>query len=295
MGGHDEGKNEKLKKFQYSWHPRPLKNFFRHHKTRQLIMLHITRDESRRQTFWEVEDSGATIKEWETITLWTLGTSTKIWEDLILEAKSEFLKTAEGKTMIYRYRNKGNLWTPHGGKPKDIRPWKTIVTQNNIKENILNDIKLFMDSEKEYKNRGTPYRRGYLLHGPPGTGKSSLVYALAGKLDVSLCVLTLSDKEMSDEEFMNRLAAVPKNSIILLEDIDVAIPSEKRRSELEVQKRRQEQQGQYNNYSGSLTMSGILNGIDGVTTADSQILIMTTNHKENLDSALIRAGRYEIK
>ena len=250
MGEVDEAKNEKLKKFEYSWHPRPSKNFFRHHKTGQWIMFHITRDESQRQTVREVEDSGATIKEWETITLWTTGTSTKIWEDLISEAKSEFLKTAEGKTNIYRYRKRGNLWTPHGGKPKDIRPWNTIITQNNIKENILNDIKLFMDSEKEYKTRGVPYRRGYLLHGPPGTGKSSLVYALAGKLEVTLCVLTLSDREMSDEEFMDRLAAVPKNSIILLEDIDVAIPSEKRRSELEVQRRRQEQQGHYNTYSG---------------------------------------------
>ena len=96
---------------------------------------------------------------------------------------------------------------------------------------------------------------------------------------------------MNDDDFLNRLAAVPKNSIVLLEDIDVAIPSEKRRSELEVQRRRSEQQGHYNPYSGSLTMSGVLNGIDGVTTSDSQILIMTTNHKENLDPALIRPGR----
>ena len=255
-------------------------------------MLDISRDETNRHTEWVFDTSGGSRKEWETVTLWAFGTSNKIWEDLMSEAKSEFSKTTEGKTIIYRYSKEGRLWKTHGGKPKDIRPWKTIVTQNNIKENILNDIKQFKDSRKEYKVRGIPYRRGYLLHGPPGTGKSSLVYALVGKLDVSLCVLTLSDKDMNDEEFLNRLASVLKNSIILLEDIDVAIPSEKRRSELEVQRRRREQQGQYDQYSGSLTMSGVLNGIDGVTTADSQIIIMTTNHKENLDPALIRPGRY---
>ena len=90
---------------------------------------------------------------------------------------------------------------------------------------------------------------------------------------------------------MNRLAAAPRDSLILVEDIDVALPSERRKTELEVQKRRKEQDGNYNHYLGSLTMSGVLNGIDGVTTADSQILIMTTNHKENLDPALIRPGR----
>ena len=90
---------------------------------------------------------------------------------------------------------------------------------------------------------------------------------------------------------MNRLAAAPRDSLILVEDIDVALPSEKRKTELEVKKRRQEQEGHYNPYSGSITMSGVLNSIDGVSTADSQILIMTTNHKENLDPALIRPGR----
>ena len=153
-------------------------------------MLDISKDETNRQTVWQEDKSGATEKEWETLTLWTFGTSNKIWEDLISEAKAEFSKTTEGKTVIYRYFKQGNLWKPHGGKPKDIRPWKTIVTQNNIKENILNDINEFKDSRQEYKTRGTPYRRGYLLHGPPGTGKSSLVYGLAGQLDVSLCVLT---------------------------------------------------------------------------------------------------------
>ena len=63
------------------------------------------------------------------------------------------------------------------------------------------------------------------------------------------------------------------------------------KTELEVQKRRKEQEGNYNPYSGSITMSGVLNSIDGVATANSQILIMTTNHKENLDPALIRPGR----
>ena len=79
-----------------------------------------------------------------------------------------------------------------------------------------------------------------IIQGPPGTGKSSLVYCLAGKLNVNLCILTLSERDLGDDELMNRLAAAPKNSIVLLEDIDVAIPSQKRRHDLEAQTRRKE-------------------------------------------------------
>ena len=175
-----------------------------------------------------------------------------------------------------------------------VRPWKTIVTQNNIKDSILHDIEKFRSSSKEYQALGIPYRRGYLLHGPPGTGKSSLVYCLAGKLNVNLCILTLSERDLGDDELMNRLAAAPKNSIVLLEDIDVAIPSQKRRHDLEAQTLRKEDKYKDNDTMGYgyLTTSGILNALDGVATVDSQIIVMTTNHKENLDPALIRPGRY---
>ena len=96
---------------------------------------------------------------------------------------------------------------------------------------------------------------------------------------------------MSDDDFMKRLAAVPKNSIVLIEDIDVALPSQKRKRELEVKMRHVEEEGKQYGFSSTLTMSGVLNGIDGVGTVDSQILIMTTNHKNNLDPALLRHGR----
>ena len=287
----EQQEDEKLKKLDFDWWPRPLTSYFWHHKINKFILFQLKKDEQNYQRFWDPDNSGAQFKEYESLTFWTFGTSTKIWEDLILEAKAEFSKKTEEKTIIYRWSKRKNMWSIHGGNPKDIRPWNTIITQDNIKEDIRNDIRKFKDSETEYKKLGIPYRRGYLLHGPPGTGKSSLVYGVAGQLKASICVLTLSDRDMSDDELMNRLSAAPRDSIILLEDIDVALPSEKRKTELDVQKRRKEQEGHYSSYSGSITMSGVLNSIDGVATADSQILIMTTNHKENLDPALIRPGR----
>jgi len=67
---------------------------------------------------------------------------------------------------------------------------------------------------------GIPYRRGYLLFGPPGCGKTSLILALAGEMKYSLCVMSLNDIKMSDDLLIQLMGEVPSKSFVLLEDID---------------------------------------------------------------------------
>lgn len=69
---------------------------------------------------------------------------------------------------------------------------------------------------------GIPYRRGYLLHGPPGSGKTSFIQALAGKLSYNICVLNLSQRGLMDDKLTHLLMNTPERSIILLEDVDAA-------------------------------------------------------------------------
>jgi chaperone BCS1 len=69
---------------------------------------------------------------------------------------------------------------------------------------------------------GIPYRRGYLLHGPPGSGKSSFIQALAGSLGYNICVLNISERGLTDDRLNYLLAHVPERSFVLLEDIDAA-------------------------------------------------------------------------
>ena len=94
-----------------------------------------------------------------------------------------------------------------------------------VGERIVGDVQEFVRSVSWYRDRGIPYRRGYLLHGPPGCGKTSFITALAGQLEYSICVLNLSDRSMNDDRLQHRLADAPDNSIILLEDVDAAFVS----------------------------------------------------------------------
>lgn len=125
----------------------------------------------------------------------------------------------------------------------------------------------------------------YLLHGPPGCGKSSYITALAGELGFSICLLNLSERGLSDDRLNYLLNVVPERSIILLEDIDAAFVS------------REDTAAQKAAYEGlnRVTFSGLLNCLDGVASTEARIVFMTTNYPERLDPALIRPGRVDFK
>ncbi|KAJ2705067.1 Complex III assembly protein translocase and chaperone, partial [Coemansia spiralis] len=134
-----------------------------------------------------------------------------------------------------------------------------------------------------YDDRGIPYRRGYLLHGPPGSGKTSFIQALAGELGYNICILNLSERGLTDDRLGHLLTVAPERSLLLLEDIDAAFGRARQLSE-------------HAAYQQSMvTFSGLLNALDGVASSDERIIFMTTNHIERLDPALIRPGRVDVK
>ena len=99
------------------------------------------------------------------------------------------------------------------------------------------------------------------------------------------CVLNLSDRGLSDDRLNYLLSIAPQQSIILLEDIDAAFVS------------REDHPGMKTAYDGlsRLSLSGLLNALDGVASTEARILFMTTNYLERLDPALIRPGRVDYK
>ncbi|XP_029789693.1 mitochondrial chaperone BCS1 isoform X2 [Suricata suricatta] len=157
--------------------------------------------------------------------------------------------------------------------------------EQGLANRIVRDIREFIDNPKWYTDRGIPYRRGYLLYGPPGCGKSSFITALAGELEHSICLLSLTDSSLSDDRLNHLLSVAPQQSLVLLEDVDAAFLSRDLAAENPVK-----YQG-----LGRLTFSGLLNALDGVASTEARIVFMTTNHVDRLDPALIRPGRVDMK
>jgi SpoVK/Ycf46/Vps4 family AAA+-type ATPase len=165
-------------------------------------------------------------------------------------------------------------------------------------ERLVNDAKHFMRSEKWYCERGIPYRRGYLLYGIPGSGKTSFITALAGELRLNIYVINLGSQTMKDELLMELLAEAPDRCIILIEDIDVALwevsspssASSMGSSELDASSSNEPKPS-----TSRVTFAGLLNALDGVAAQEGRLLFLTTNHPEKLNEALIRPGRVDVK
>ncbi|MFH4975227.1 hypothetical protein AB6A40_001936 [Gnathostoma spinigerum] len=218
----------------------------------------------------------------ETVTLTTLGSDVQFLKDLLSHATSEAL--AGVQTGLVVYQAVGPEWRRFG-IPRRKRPLFSVVLADGVAEKIIKDFSEFCCSGSWYLERGVPYRRGYLFYGPPGSGKSSFIAALASHFGYSICMLSLSERTLDDDRLNHLLNTSPMNSIILLEDIDAAFGS------------RVDPVQNSKAYEGltRVTFSGLLNAVDGVACAEERILFMTTNHVDRLDPALIRPGRVDFK
>ncbi|CCU75394.1 putative mitochondrial chaperone BCS1 [Blumeria hordei DH14] len=214
----------------------------------------------------------------ETITLTTLYAHRHIFEDIFSEAHKLQQLEQHGKTMMLVPR--GMDWVPFG-PPRRKRPLDSVILDQGLKMKILSDVREFLDCQQWYVNRGIPYRRGYLLYGLPGSGKSSFIQALAGEIDFNIAMINLSTKGITDDKLSDLLSRIPPKTILLLEDSDAAFIN-----------RRQVESDGYNGQT--VTFSGLLNALDGITAGEERITFLTTNHIDRLDQALIRPGRVDM-
>ncbi|KAF8503314.1 mitochondrial chaperone BCS1 [Russula emetica] len=214
---------------------------------------------------------------WETVTLTTLSRDRGLFAPLLAEARDSALRGQEGRLVVHTAW--GTEWRPFG-LPRRKRPLHSVVLAPGIAEKIIDDVRAFLERREWYADRGIPYRRGYLLHGPPGSGKSSFIQALAGSLSYDICLLNLSERGLTDDKLNYLLSNAPERSFILIEDVDAAFNKRVQTSE--------------DGYQSSVTFSGFLNALDGVASGEERIIFLTTNHFDRLDPALIRPGRVDL-
>jgi chaperone BCS1 len=180
----------------------------------------------------------------------------------------------------------GNPWTL--STPKLPRMLDTVVLDENTKQTVVDQIDAFLSSDGWYMERGIPWRIGYLFHGPPGTGKTSFASALAAALSLNVYMFSLTENDTQDSDLIRFLQHVPERSIVLLEDIDSSASTLKRPASNLNDSRTVGQENRSN-----ISLAGLLNCLDGSLSPEGVIYIVTTNHPDKLDEALIRPGRVD--
>lgn len=150
-----------------------------------------------------------------------------------------------------------------------------VILKEETKSKIIKDIEEWRSSKSEYLRKGIPYKRGHCYYGPPGTGKTTIVKALAKEYGFNIYNLNL--KKTEDDDLLYLLRDIEPGSILLFEDIDSTFDKRKRIG------------------TKGVTFSGFLNALDGIVELNGVLVIITTNHVEKMDPALLRAGRMDLK
>jgi chaperone BCS1 len=242
--------------------------------------------------FYRSEDTkGRGQRRIESLTFRTVGRNQAILKRFVDEILACHHRKARVASYLYLYDEGWNYVQAYSPRLLD-----SVILKPDKKEHLVQDLERFRTSRARYRRLGVPYHRGYLLYGPPGTGKTSLVSALGARFGMSIYVVNLT--ELNDRSLKMAMNDVPEESVILFEDIDCMKAGNRRAESNEwnqlrpgsiVTEKIDQAAGQ------AVTLSGLLNVLDGFHAPENVIFVMTTNKVEALDPALLRPGRIDYR
>ena len=237
----------------------------------------------KRKFFWfnkgNLESAGSE-KQKEEITIRTFGWNQTVFRDLVDLFNEK--KGASDEIFIHRFGS-DKTWEEVGKIP--MRDISTFCMNEDQKRDILGKITEFTNRRDWYRKKGLTYKTSFLFYGPPGTGKTTLAKLLASHFRKDVYLIDLS--QHSNNSLIEALATIKPGSIVLMEDVDQAGGAVKDR------KKKKELSEAISDSMNPLTMSGMLNAFDGVVGLDNVIIIMTTNHPEDIDEAVRRKSRID--
>ncbi|KAF3452647.1 hypothetical protein FNV43_RR03080 [Rhamnella rubrinervis] len=217
--------------------------------------------------------------------------------DLVISRAEEFERVSRERR-LFTNNGHGSYETGWVSVPfRHPSTFETLALEPQMKKQLTEDLTAFSGGKEFYHRVGSAWKRGYLLYGPPGSGKSSLIAAMANYLCYDVYDLELT-KVSDNSELRALLIQTTNRSIIVIEDIDCSVDltadrvsKTRRRSHPSTAKEINDEE-----QSGRVTLSGLLNFTDGLWSCcgEERIIVFTTNHRENVDPALLRCGRMDV-
>ena len=215
--------------------------------------------------------SSQQVTHFETITLSFLTRDRGVIERFMHDCKPEEHRNS---IHISLYAASG----PSGGLRRRKRGLETVFVDQAIKDKLVARLKWFVDAEEWHSARGIPWKLGIILHGQPGSGKTSLIHALAS--DLGFDIKYIKSLHGLGAAFMSGA----RKDLFVIEDIDTIAGALNRTPGVDGADER--------GMSGS-PLHEILNAMDGMQTPDGLKFIVTTNHLDRLDPAIVRPGRID--
>jgi len=190
----------------------------------------------------------------------------------------DFMTLPSGRSVVSSI-NFGQIQWQSARKTIKGRQMNSVYLPSKVKEGLFDYLDDFYSDESStfFKKMNIPRKCILLFYGVPGTGKTSLARAIGDQYNLNIAKLSLSDRKMTDNALSDAFSAIPKDSMLVLDDVD-SLFDENRKGEA----------------GNTLSFSALLNCLDGISDLpDDQLIVLTTNHYDRLDPALKRCGRVD--
>lgn len=217
----------------------------------------------------------------ELMTIHKLGRSHKIFDEMLSSIQNNF------KNPLYTTYYTRHKWNTEYLCQQPKRQLDKVFLDYDVKEKLKNAIDSFINKEEWFIEYNIPFQLGILLYGKPGTGKTSLLKAIAAYMDRDIIIV-------KDVEGLVAACETASNAIICVEEIDTFGLSN-RLNEENVNDVNHQTTDDISSYFGKRYLSEVLQALDGVISNHGRIVVMTTNHEEALDEALVRPGRIDLQ
>ena len=229
-------------------------------------------------------DSSGSERQKEQITIKVLGRSHKIFHKLVEENKP-----GENENEINLSNYEDGEWCVSNKIVK--QGLDSLALDVEVKSDLRGKVSYFLNNEEEYRRLGLAYKMSIVLHGEPGSGKTSIIKGIASEYNMNLCNLPLQG--LTDRGFFKAINEAPKRSIIVIEDFDSHKATHRRENVAGSTTSEQKETSIAESVVPALSLSGMLNTLDGISSLNGVIVILTTNCLDSIDDALLRPGRID--